>query len=66
MGQPKKSAALRFRNQGMQMGKALDVHLVKNGSFPRYFRLGRSTPGESRVNDPALLHQVGTVTRVVR
>src|ERR1700710_238485 len=57
IGQASEGAALRFRHKQVQFGKALDVHLVEDGSFRGPLWLPRRAPGKRRVDDAAFLHQ---------
>lgn len=65
MRQARESPAICFGYQRMQLGKALNVHLVGDRALPGDFRLARYAPGESRVDDSALLHQGRAVAFVI-
>jgi hypothetical protein len=59
-------APSRGGNMLVQLGEALDVHLVHDGPLPRDGGLALLSPCECRIDHPALQHQRRAVTLVER
>ena len=58
MGEPQVFASMRFRHGGVQLGKALDMSLVKQGTAIGNTWLGGTFPVKRIVNDDALAYHL--------
>jgi hypothetical protein len=66
MSQGGECPALLLGDARIELGEALDVHLVHDRPFPGHDRARRPPPGKGGIDHPALLHQARTVALVER